>query len=200
MNQANVISVNPGKKTLGELHVNDRNISRISRTLAAPRRMANPLRAVTNALLGINSRVNSRFSGKMMLIRLVCGTLFLLMGLPELLGTGFDLAAADTEVIIECCVGVSLIFGFLCRVSSVAAACWYGYAFYESFAFGMPDLGYAILSAVMLIFAVFGPGLYCIDQFIRRGLYALGRMVRRRTLRQPELNYRAYEMMDRRVS
>lgn len=199
MNQANVISVNPGVKTLGELHVSDHKIARISRTLAAPRHIANPLRAVTNALLGINSRVNARFSGKMLLIRMIGGALLLFMGLPALAATGFDLTATGTEALIECGAGLLLILGLFCRMSSAAAAGWFGYSFYMSLMAGLPDVGYAALSAVMLIFVVLGPGRFCIDQFIRRGVYALGRLRRSRNRRQHGLDYRAYAMMDRRV-
>ena len=112
MNEANVISVDPGVKTLGELCVNDHRLARISRKISGPgRKVAAPFRHIMNLLFGINRRVNSQLSGKMMILRLTCGTMFILMALLPMEMTDILAARFTADSIMLCAIGISMNVG-----------------------------------------------------------------------------------------
>ena len=120
MNEANVISVDPGVKTLGELCVNDHRLARISRKISGPgRKVAAPFRHIMNLLFGINRRVNSQLSGKMMILRLTCGTMFILMALLPMEMTDILAARFTADSIMLCAIGISMIFGLFSRITTL---------------------------------------------------------------------------------
>ena len=199
MNEAHVISVDPGVKTLGELRINEDRLAKISRTLTAPgRHVATPFEGLFNALFGINKRVNGQFSGKMLLLRVVCGSLLAGTALLPLAPADITSMNIPASALVMAFVGISMVFGFFSRLISLGGACWFGYSLYTSLMGGIPDLTAGALAMVMMIFSVMGPGLYSLDRMMRRGLLRLCR--RSRKTRGHGFDYRAYGVVDRRVS
>lgn len=196
MNIANVISVNPGVKTLGELRINDRALGTIGRKLSLKRKKAvSPLKTAVNLALGLNSRVTSFFSGKMMLLRLIFGALFISMALVPMTPEAILSGSFDTVSAVECAVGVSVAFGLFARLASLFATGFFGWIFYLSCEGGNIEWMYAVITAVTLTVCVLGPGMYCIDQFIRRCIYHMSS--RRKEQKNDCMSYNAYLKVDR---
>lgn len=204
MNEANVISVDPGVKTLGELCVNDHRLARISRKISGPgRKVAAPFRHIMNLLFGINRRVNSQLSGKMMILRLTCGTMFILMALLPMEMTDILAARFTADSIMLCAIGISMIFGLFSRITTLTGTVWFGIALYNSMAVSEPDTMSAMLVMVTAIFSVLGPGLYSMDRYLRRALIILAQKSIKKGRRKnckAGVTFRAYNDVDRRVS
>lgn len=203
MSDTNVISVDPGAKTLGELRVGENRLSRISRRLSGPgKKVTAPFRYTLNLLFGINRCVNTRFSGKMMLLRLICGGLFIVMTLVPMSIPGIMAANFTTDAIVLTAVGISIILGLFSRMTTLAGAVWFGILFSISLEKYEPDMTCAAIMMVMAIFSVLGPGLYSMDRYIRRLILCLIRAGKKKTARCKKggIQYNAYGSVDRRVS
>ena len=203
MSDPNVISVDPGAKTLGELRVGENRLSRIIRRLSGPgKKVTAPFRYTLNLLFVINRCVNTRFSGKMMLMRHLCGGLFIVMTLvpmsiPDIMAANFT-----TDAIVLTAVGISIILGLFSRMTTLAGAVWFGILFSRSREKYEPDMTCAAIMMVMAIFSVLGPGLYSMDRYIRRLILCLVRAGKKKTARCKKggIQYNAYGSVDRRVS
>lgn len=203
MNEAQVISVNPGTKTLGELNISENKLSRISRRLTAPaRNMVSPFKKIVDLLFGLNSKVNAQFSGKMMLLRLLFGSLLIASVLLPMHPD--DILALDfgPHSIALIIFGVSMVFGFLSRLVSLGCAGWFGYRVYASIMVANPDITAVSLLMFAVMFWVLGPGLYSVDQMIRHILFTLSSKYRQRQIRNRMIKasgYRAYSSVADRV-
>ena len=202
MNSVRVISVNPSEKTLGEKLFNQNRLSTISRCLAKPgRKLGFSWAKFANFLFGINRNVNSQLSGKLFLLRLLCGAAVLASVLvpmhPDAV-MAFDFELMKVPALL---FGTMLVTGLFLRPASVVAAGWFGFIAYRSVMAGAFDLEAASMTLVALIFTVLGPGRYAIDQIFRHAVFALGRINRRKRSRKAGrgLDYRAYVSVDRRV-
>lgn len=204
MIETKVISVNPGVKTFGEMSMSNMSLVRFSRSLSSPgRKVISPFRKTVNAILGINSHVNDQFSGKMMVMRLLFGSVLILLSVCELNGVRLFESGTSVHPLLLLGVGVSLTIGLLGRLVCLAGAGWIFYSVVTGVVAGsLPDLFNVMLALTMTVFGVLGPGRYCIDQFIRRSMYTLSRKYRsNRKKKSPRvtLYYRAYEMAGRNI-
>lgn len=200
MNETNVISVNPGVKTLGELCVNEHRLARISRKISEPGRKAvAPFRRVLNHLFGINRKVNAQLSGKMMVLRLICGTLFIALALVPMSMSEIREANFTADSIVLCAAGISMAAGLFSRLTTMAGAVWYGISLYNSITVSEPDAASAMLVMVMAIFCVLGPGLYSVDRYLRRAIMALVRGGKKTRRHERGISFRAYGDVDRRI-
>lgn len=201
MNQANVISVNPGVKTLGELNVGNSRIARISRRLAQPvRKPASTLRNFFSLVFGISRSDRGAFSSKMVTLRLMAGAM--LTGAAVWHADGFS-SLPPVPVLLMLSLGVSLVLGLFTRIVSAASAVGCGYLLYLSVMAGEPDFLAASACLVSLVFAMLGPGRYSADQLMLKVLAAIRRSSRARRARKASgraFDYKAYHYMDRRVS
>ena len=204
MNQARVISINPGTKTAGELGGRcTARLARISRCITSPgRRTVSTFKRFVNLAFGLNRKVNAQLSGKLMFLRILGGTLMLLLVLapmsPEMIFE-FNLGA---DPLIICAFGVSMIFGFLSRPVSYASAAWFGWLLADSLATGSPDVTYALLLMIAVVFCMLGPGMFSADQLIRNMIFKI-RMAaaKKRGARRMSgrLNYNAYTDLEKRL-
>lgn len=199
MNQANVISVNPGIKTLGELNIGTASVAKISRTLARPVRAGRSAAGIALRLLFGVTPHGGAFSAKMGLIRVLAGALAITMALWQASDVT-DLLAIESIIAIS--FGLSLVFGLFTRITSAVMTVLYGASLYASAVTGTPDFFAASITLTALAFTLLGPGRFSIDRIILKGLAAMRRSLRRRNerkARQKEFDYRAYHYMDSRV-
>lgn len=201
MNQTNVISVNPGVKTLGELNIGNSTIVRISRRLTRPGRVsASPFKAIVRFVFGVSRERSGTFSTKMAMLRMSAAAITILAALWQ---SGGLEAAPTAPVLAMVAFGVSLALGLFTRLVAASAMAICSYMFYLSIMGGTPDAMSAVSLVVSLMFALLGPGRYSADQLIVKGSTAIYRRSRARAARREkkaEFDYKAYHRVDRRVS
>lgn len=200
MNEAQVISVNPAEKTLGERLFKEDKFARISRTLS-PRRVGTSAKKVLNLALGLNSRVNGAYSAKMLFLRFLCGSVIILSVLLPMHPSDIMAFNFDTYKLMMCILGISMVFGFLSRLTALSGMAWFGYMLYSSIMGGNADILAGATTMIMAIFCVLGPGSYSIDQLTRRGIYKLFRRSPNKRAHHDNgrFDYRAYSSVERRV-
>lgn len=197
MNQAQVISVNPARKTPGELNISEVKLSKLTRAIAGSGSQRNSLKGFLNFIYGLNSKTSKETSTKLFLLRLLCGGTMLALTVPSLIA-GLD----SIETIAGAAIGVSLISGLFSRVVSACAMFWSGYMAISTFMSGNIDT-MPIMSAILMgVFCILGPGRYSIDQ-LSRNLILSRRTARRRRQAQKNnssaLDYRAFITAERRI-
>lgn len=201
MNQTNVISVNPGVKTLGELNIGNSTIVRISRRLTRPGRVsASPFKAIVRFVFGVSRDRSGSFSTKMAMLRMSAAAITILAALWQ---SGGLEAAPTAPVVAMLAFGVSLALGLFTRLVAASATAICGYMFYLSIMAGTPDVMCAVSLVASLMFALLGPGRYSADQLIVKGFTAIYRRSRARAARREKkaaFDYKAYHRVDRRVS
>lgn len=203
MNQANVISVNPGQKTLGELHINEHRLARISKAISGPSPISSPLKKFFNTFFGINSKVNAQYSKKILLSRVLIGALYIYIGLQGVIA-GDSWSSMSGYEIATAILGASIFTGLLTRVTGIAGVILYGIISYSAWIQGDIDISGIMMLLPAIIMIITGPGRYSIDQMIRYRLFTglQGMKSRHRQNRRKEnlrYGYRAYANVDRRV-
>jgi len=156
-----------------------------------------------NLLFGLNKGVNTQLSGKLLLLRVVCGALMVLTVLLPMTTNEIVSMQFSIRSMVMCLLGVSLLLGFLSRITSYAGVAWFGYNLVTSIMNGTPDMACGALMLLMLVFSVLGPGMFSADQLIRKSV-----MAARRTARQnrgkvkhgANLDYRAFSQVEHRIS
>lgn len=189
MDKAKIISVNPADWTRGEAAL--RNQKTAASRVAVLTKMVRTHKKsnFVDFITGISKDTNRSASSKLLLVRLLCGAIFITaaaMGLAN--GMPHSLSAATLAV------GISIVSGFATRIATLGGALFFGIECHSLFiAEMMPDAVLAgAFAAVALLLAVLGPGLYSVDQLIRR--LVKGRHAPRiqRPDKQRPLTYRAY--------
>lgn len=210
MADVNVISVNPGKKTLGALNLEfvekmARTCRPITMGIHSPR-----TKTICNFIFGINKYVSSSWSSKLWLLRSVIAVYFISVGILAIMsgaeGIHFGISVANIVM------GGMIFLGFLARISATA-----GFLLYASAAV-TAALGYVwhlssseipvfetetvMQALLMLVIAVAGPGRYSVDQLLRRFIFrkAKYRALRRSRIRNARdisarLSYKAWQAM-----
>ncbi len=202
MNDVQVISVNPTKKTLGEKLFKEESFARISRTISSGRKIASPLKKFLNVMFGLNPGVNRLVSVKMLALRIVCGSIMIASVLLPMSPESILALDFGPHSIIMCALGLSLISGMLTRISSLAGIAWFGTLLFNSMMDGTPDVLAGAIAMIMTVFVIMGPGNYSVDQLARRAMFISARRSSRRNNRTDKhetFGYRAYTSVDRRV-
>lgn len=188
MTDVKVISVNPGRKTLGAL--NSDIIERMARScnptnysVSTPR-----LKSVCNFVFGIDKNVSGSWSSKLFFARLIVSAFLLSIAIPQLLTPmfGYDLILPVATV----AVAGMILLGFFARMASFAG---FVYAAYMSYLTGF-DAVYTLQTILFIFMAMTGPGRYSIDQLLRRAIFKSSKRRRARRLRraaEDRLSYKA---------
>lgn len=182
-----VISVNPGKATVGSLHPEAAGIFR-RRILGTQRNQQSPVKGWLNAFFGMHGNASKQMWKGLAALRIgfamILSTLMLTDAIPEVEG-GMQVALW--------CVAVALASGTFTRFASVATAACFGYSFILSAAAGAMDTTSMFCFFLALMTAWMGPGMMSADTILRsmlfRRLSTWGRERRNRNIR---LSYRAY--------
>lgn len=166
--QAKVISVNPGKKTLGrfwEEGLAGHEVGRrIIRTIAVPAKPAGYIAALT----GISTDTGRTMSLNLLLLRLLLGCGMIVMAAMLLVGT-------VTVQVAAIVAGVSILLGMFCRPVCIIASILFAITTFNGLDAGMFQWETAVIGVVSVVFAVLGPGRFSVDQLIRSALIRLGR-------------------------
>lgn len=204
MNPANVISVNPSRKTLGEICVNSEKLRGISRAIAGTPTIShtecskrNRASQFINFIFGINSSTNSKVSTKLTIVRLICGAALLFT-----YGTAFLAGDDSISTLALCIAGSSIVLGLFTRISSTLALGWLAYTFALSVQTQAPDISYMLPALVCGIFTILGPGKFSFDQLMRYALRKLFKVNNKQSASShvkpaANMSYRAYSMADR---
>lgn len=162
MNRAKVISVNPAQKTLGsmlEASLAPGTLGRriLATTSATPRALP-----VAQFLLGVGPKTGKSSSKKMLVIRLVVGSILIAVAIFASTG-GMTLPA-----IVALAAGASTIIGFMTRPVNTAAAVIAARQAILAAVGGALDET-AILSALLYAtVAIAGPGLFSLDALMSK--------------------------------
>lgn len=195
MKQATIISVNPGIKTLGELHINEHRLASISRNLSDTSHKTAGQLSIPDLIFGISRRTSSDFSSKMSFLRVVIGVVLTACCLLSYSGTFFP----TSYNFILAFSGISIGFGFLTRISGMTISIITGYHALTSFATTTPDIAAAVFASLSLIFAVLGPGKYSCDFYLLNMLRKAMSQKKRNSSSETGFNYKAYNNIDSRL-
>lgn len=174
----NVISVNPGAKPKGAMQ------NELFNRLATPIKILdNPVRhtkfrPLINFLSGINSNVNTAWSVKLLMVRLIAGATLLVTGILNYHGIyGYNVPSMLITL------GVAMIIGLFSRIlsgvgavvfASVMALAYFGmttpYLPYTVLTEGVLNYGYLLSSVLLILCAMIGPGRFSLDQLIRAAI------------------------------
>lgn len=185
---ATVISVNPGKSTVGQL--NPEAAVRRLRNLrcdAVPAKTLERRRAL-KFLFGLGSRRDLRHSGRLLLWRVAFAALLLV----AFFAPGY--AVASPAWILPA-MAVSLLSGLFQRVAMTAASLWFTYLAVSLLAAaGTLDMVAAFCAMISGMMAVAGPGRWSLDMILRRRLHRLiVPLNRRRRQASRRLSYKAMQ-------
>lgn len=211
MNKPNVISINPGQKTLGQLHQEAERYNPVVKQLVSTISSTVRLKACLNFFTGIDTKTMKGASARILLLRLFTAGLMasfayavlnpavlaisdavLVPALDSVQGN----IALSTSIFV---MAASILLGFMTRIVSVAA-----------FPYFIPmvlqgTLPISIASALLFValgYIILGPGIFSVDQCIRKTIFRnYKRRARRRAMqaRGPrrlrghhDLDYRSY--------
>lgn len=210
MNKPNVISINPGQKTLGQLHQEAERYNPVVKQLVSTISSTVRLKACLNFFTGIDTKTMKGASARILLLRLFTAGLmasfaYAVMN-PSVLAISDAVLvpaldsvqgniALSTSIFV---MAASILLGFMTRIVSVAA-----------FPYFIPmvlqgTLPISIASALLFValgYIILGPGIFSADQCIRKAIFRnYKRRARRlairpatpRRLRNRDLDYRSY--------
>lgn len=213
MNKPNVISINPGQKTLGQLHQEAERYNPVVKQLVSTISSTVRLKACLNFFTGIDTKTMKGASARILLLRLFTAGLLASFGYAVInpavvaisdavLVPGLNSVAGNMALAVSIFVmAASIILGFMTRIVSVAA-----FPFYVSMILqGSLPISISIATALLfvaLVFIILGPGIFSTDQCIRKAIFrsykrrakraAIRPRVSRSIRRHHDLDYRSY--------
>lgn len=162
MNTPTIISINPIVKTIGQIHQESigsgRAIPRIVSNLSVTPRLKDTL----NLLTGISTPAMSGASGRILLLRFISAAIITVPAL--LFATGGELLLCIPLAVL----GISLLLGLMTRLISLTAMIYFILAGVQGMLALEPC---CIFGFSALIFMIMGPGIYSIDQCIRKAIW-----------------------------
>lgn len=173
MNLAQVISVNPSVKTLGELSApSEKYMSGISRALSNPeKRVSSLFVGMVNMISGINSKTNKQLSYKVLYIRLIIGLMLIAFSINPMVSQ--PVSALSVTTVLTFLLGCTIIAGFLTRPATIGAALFFSTMFIQSISSGSVDNMSGLMMVMMLVISIMGPGMFSLDRIIRRNLLSM---------------------------
>ncbi|MDE6258138.1 MAG: hypothetical protein K2M53_07160 [Muribaculaceae bacterium] len=191
MSSLNVISINPAQSAKSALH--PEVFERIAREYRVNRDMTKinlSAKRTINFIFGISKRISRSMSVKLLAARFVAGSS--LIGFSLYQGLSLEAFSASWAMMI---FGLSLVFGFFNRFVSLAALGFFGFLSVNSaMATSTPDW-ITIIPAIGALFFLFaGPGLYSVDQLMRKASFKYAKAhakAKAEKLAENRLSYRA---------
>lgn len=210
MNKPNVISINPGQKTLGQLHQEAERYNPVVKQLVSTISSTVRLKACLNFFTGIDTKTMKGASARILLLRLFTAGLmasfaYAVMN-PSVLAISDAVLvpalnsvqgniALSTSIFV---MAASILLGFMTRIVSVAAFLYFIPMVLQG------TLPISIASALMFValgYIILGSGIFSVDQCIRKAIFrsykrrakrAAIRPATPRRLRNRDLDYRSY--------
>lgn len=163
MNTPTIISINPIVKTIGQIHQESigsgRAIPRIVSNLSVTPRLKDTL----NLLTGISTPAMSGASGRILLLRFISAVAIITV-LALVFATGGEMLLSIPLAVL----GISLLLGLMTRIISLTAMIYFILAGVQGMLALEPC---CIFGFSALIFMIMGPGIYSIDQCIRKAIW-----------------------------
>ena len=211
MNKPNVISINPGQKTLGQLHQEAERYNPVVKQLVSTISSTVRLKACLNFFTGIDTKTMKGASARILLLRLFTAVLLASFAyavinpavltvsdavLVPALNSVYGNIALSTSIFV---MAASILLGFMTRIVSVAA-----------FPYFIPmvlqgTLPISIASALLFValgYIILGPGIFSVDQCIRKTIFrnykrrarrlATRALIQRGLRGHHDLDYRSY--------
>lgn len=180
MNKPNVISINPGQKTLGQLHQEAERYNPVVKQLVSTISSTVRLKACLNFFTGIDSKTMKGASARILLLRLFTAGLLASFAYAVLNPSVLAISDAVLVPALDSVQGnialstsifvmaASILLGFMTRIVSVAA-----------FPYFIPmvlqgTLPISIASALLFValgYIILGPGIFSVDQCIRKAIF-----------------------------
>lgn len=186
MSEPSVISVNPGKKTMGAIKEEGRRYDRIDTQIVATIAQVTRFKNVINLITGIDTQSNMCKSASLAFSRLLLGGAITAFGIIYFYSMPIIIA------IVTLAVGISTTLGLGMRIISFTSAIFFGFITAEEM---FPMLPGIVTAVGMLIESTIGPGIYSLDQLFRRALIRARRRNTRNKLQREnyrEINYKSY--------
>lgn len=178
----NIISINPGRKTFGEMNLEMARMDVSAKSKAGSSTLKR-FKSVINFLSGINPGVTAKWSTKILFLRLIAGATLMATGFLNYFGE-FSYNVPSMLIIL----GSILIIGLFTRVLSILGAALFATVMATTYMgvtlpylpqtivpFGELNYAYLLCSVLLLICAMIGPGRFSIDQMIRTGAFSIKR-------------------------
>ncbi|MDE7441508.1 MAG: hypothetical protein K2M69_05010 [Muribaculaceae bacterium] len=185
MSSVNVISINPAKSAKSALH--PEVFERIAREYSISRdttKMNISAKRTINLVYGINKKIGKTISINLLVVRVLFAAA--LIGGSIWMGLSMTAFTASWMMLI---LGTSLLFGLLSRVTSLVSG-----VYFSVLAASNPEWLTIASAAVALLFFFAGPGLFSIDQLLRRSSFRYAKhRARAKAIKLAEnrLSYRA---------
>ncbi|MCM1369384.1 MAG: hypothetical protein NC204_03325 [Candidatus Amulumruptor caecigallinarius] len=182
----NVISVNPGKKTRGELYALF-NLERITRTITNTPKLRAPLRSFLNICFGINPKADFSSSYKLLTVRFIIAIFFGYAAFSE-----FNTTAPFFNAYLLAFCSFSILTGTLMRLSCAAASFYFASFIIMQTGFANFNPGILIYAITPLMLFILGPGRISIDQLIIKRIVKICKRTDVRKVSAATMSYRAY--------
>lgn len=175
MSDTDVLSVNPGKTTLGDLNP-DACLSMFRNRVL--NRLSRQARTRDRDILGVRTPGGTRRNATLLAMRVAFGALLIAGGcmsvsVDHLDATGvvdYIALAENATYILEIVAGGVLLTGFLTRILMVAAACGFAAIAISAAMAGVFDQCSVMCALVCMMFALSGPGKISIDRVIANSI------------------------------
>ncbi len=187
MNSPQIISINPGRKTVGERLQEARQYEPMVQSIVTSMARKPKCTSILNALTGISSKNMAGTSRRLLLLRFVTS---LILGAAAYY-TWYS--GTDAPIFIPLiALATSLLLGFATRIVSIGIILTCGY-----FAvIGLEDpFVCVVLAFAAMVFAILGPGIFSVDQCIRKAIFHMRKRNRNRDCKNPEklrFDYKCY--------
>lgn len=203
----NVISINPGRKSFGEINFELPRINVSEEIISKSSSKTRHFRSFINFLTGINPGVTTKWSIKILTQRLIAGGTLIAAGIMDFNGfLDFDL---PTVMIIT---GALVLSGLFTRIASAIGGIAFGAIAVLSYlgianpylptypiSAGEINFAYVLYAGLLLNAMISGPGRFSIDQLIRSGAFALRRRSIKNNIRKAHrkaelrMSYKAFQ-------
>lgn len=191
MSSINVISINPAQSAKSALH--PEVFERIAREYRVDREMTKinlSAKRSINFAFGISKRISRSMSVKLLAARAIAGVTMISFAVYQ----GLSIASFSMAWMMLI-LGSSLLCGLFTRFTSLISLAFFGYVgIMTAVTNATPDFAAIIPALISIIFMVAGPGIYSMDQIMRRGMFRYAKQHARSKaikLAENRLSYRA---------
>lgn len=193
MNVSDILSVDPGRTTLGDLHP-ELDAKFLRRKGMVSMRKKRSAKTALNFIFAINALRADGKAVAMLLIRLALGALLIVSGSLILYGeihSPVEYLAPDIFAILEIVSGAMLVLGLFTRFAMGVATL--GFATVSTLAIceGVFDMQSLMSAIACMVFLVFGSGTYSADFLMRKAIIQYNKRNRRKKIGK-KMSYEAF--------
>lgn len=196
MNYSDIISVNPGKLTLGALH--PEGATRLIRTNININSSTVKKHRFLDFIFAVKAPGINRFGKYMLVMRLLFATILISSGCLTLNGSitnALTIISSQVSGILQITAGAMLALGLLTRISILSIGIILSASILITFTNGMPDMSALSSLFTCILFIIMGAGKYSLDFLIRKGVI-INATRRRKRNEMKRMTYKAFQYSD----